>query len=148
MLRGTFLSLLVVIMGSCLIPVQADSGSQAAAFRLLEKIKKSDSVSFYFLSRTGDYSLNAEKFKDSASTKIHRKCAANCPQFMKAVVDHLKQAKSSNCVTGQQDLLVEVGGMASIFYSHSGRMIEFEGRCYFSQRGIGGLVKNSDFIFN
>lgn len=111
-------------------------------------LTKVDSVSLYFASRTGDYSLRGQRFKDESSIHIYRKCGANCRLYMKDVVDHLQAATAAKCVAGQQNVLIEMGNLHSISYSHSGRMIEIEGNCYFNPTSINRVIRRESFIFD
>jgi hypothetical protein len=127
--------------------VPADNSGRSAAIELSSTLDKVDRVSFYFLSRTGEYSFRGQRFKDESAVRIHRSCGANCRMFMKAVTEHLQAATASNCAHGQQNVLVEAGGLTSITYSHSGRMIEVDGKCYFSPKSINDIIRSESFIF-
>lgn len=143
-----FTSAILAMAGCAASSAIADTGSQTASAHLSEKLRGVSSVSFYFVSRTGDYSLDRNKIKSDASIKIYRKCGGNCAGFMKAVINHLKQSTSSKCLSGQQNALIEIGKETYILYGHSGRTIEFEDKCYYNDAGVDSIVKNSDFLFN
>ena len=147
MLKG-LISALCFLFAGCAPLAQADTGAQVAAGRLANTLEKVNSVSFYFVSRTGNYSLREDKLKTESSIKIYRNCGNNCRRFMDEIISHLGRATLANCSTGQENILIDLGNSESIIYSHSGRMIEFEGKCYFNEKGIDSTIKSSKFLFN
>ena len=143
--RMTFI--FCVACAGCVLPAHGDTRAQVTAGRLTTVLEKADYVSFYFLSRTGTYSLSESRFKKEAGIKIYRKCGSNCRSYMSDVIEHFENSVSAKCLPGQQDVLVELGGIETILYSHSGRMIEFDGKCFFNEKGIGHVIKRSNFLF-
>jgi hypothetical protein len=131
---------------ACMPIAFAQNGGQAATDHLSVLLGKANSVSFYFLSRTEDYSLRGDQFKAASTTRIYRACGNNCRSYMDDVLSHLRKAVPAECQRGQQNALIEVG-TATVTYSYSGRMIEFEGKCYFNKTSIDNTIKNSDFLF-
>lgn len=144
MLKQAFCSLSLFLVA---LSAQASDATDAAS-RLAAALQQVHSVSFYFVSRTGNYSLPAERLKASATVKVHRDCGNNCRKFMDAVISHLGQATLAKCLPGQQNALIEMEGEGAILYSYSGRMIEFEEKCYFNSRSINGTVKSTKFLFD
>ena len=147
MLKELIFALSFLFVG-CAPLAQADTGAQAAASHLAATLEKVDSISFYFVSRTENYSFRGEKFKAESSIKIYRNCGNNCRRFMDEIVSHLKHSISANCSSGQQNIMIDLGRSGSIIYSYSGRMIEFDGRCYFNEKGIDSTIKSAKFLFN
>ena len=145
-IRSCPTALLLLVL--CVTAARADGGQNGAASSLAEKLGKVSSVSFYFLSRTGEYDLKTDQFKAQSTIKIYRKCGNNCRQFMNDVVAHLRQARLTKCTSGQQNILIEAGKSAILLYSYSGRTIEFEGKCYFNRNGIDSTIKRTEFLFN
>ena len=131
------------ISASCL---GGDSGT--AADRLATAIGKAHSVDFYFVSRTEEYVLRGQGFKAASSIRIHRECGANCKHFMDRVIVHLRQSAPTRCQPGQEDVLIEPDHGPSLLYSYSGRVIEFEGKCYLNRKGIQAVIQNADFLFD
>ena len=130
---------LVCVAGSAIAaPSDADAIEHA--------LRASSSVSFYFVSRTENYNYDAKTLQSEASIVVRRSCGANCHSFMGPVLANLRASKSSNCVTGQQDLLVTFGE-TQLVYSHSGRQVMYQGRCYFNAHGILSLLENNGFFF-
>jgi hypothetical protein len=128
--------------------VPADNSGKVRAIELSSTLDKVDRVSFYFLSRTGEYSFRGQRFKDRIRRSHPSQAAERTARmFMKAVTEHLQAATASNCAHGQQNVLVEAGGLTSITYSHSGRMIEVDGKCYFSPKSINDIIEASLSIF-
>ncbi|WP_282295026.1 hypothetical protein [Stenotrophomonas sp. PS02289] len=121
--------------------------STEAAAALSTALKRADRLDIYFVSLTGEYSLQGQKLKDSSSIRIVRPCGANCEHLMRDVIAHLKAATPTPCAKGQENVLIEIGNEASILYSHGGRNISFEGSCYFNPTGVGTIIRRSDFIF-
>lgn len=124
-----------------------DGGDQAAA-GLTAELKGVTYVSIYMLSRTEQYDYSPDMLKKQASLAIIRRCGGNCDRLFLPVINHLRGATRSNCQKGQQDILIEVGAATRVFYSHSGRSIEFAGRCYFTRRSVAKVIKDIDFIFD
>lgn len=128
---------------------KADTSAQVAGARLGDALEQVNFVKFYFVSRSGEYSFDKARVKSESTIRIYRSCGANCKNFMREVTAHLSTAREGKCLHGQQNLLIEVGSIETILYSYSGRMILFQGKCYFNnQRGIQKVIKNSDFLFN
>lgn len=125
-------------------PARTGAGAAASLSAALDHV---DRVAIHFVTRTGNYTLRGQAFKDAASLSITRRCGANCNQLMHEVVVHIQTATATTCTPGQENVLVEIGKETSLLYSHSGRNIEFEGKCYFNPTGIGTIVRQSDFIF-
>lgn len=136
------------ILVGCAMPAHGGRGAQVSATQLAKILESVDHVSFYFLSRTERYSISESQLKDEASLKIYRRCGGNCANYMDAIVEHLSQSAPVKCIDGQQDVLIEIGDEATIMYSHSGRMAEFEGECYFNESGIRNTIKRQEFLFN
>jgi len=122
------------------------TGAEAAA-SLSAALDRADRVAIHFVTRTGSYTLRGQAFKDAASLSITRRCGANCNQLMHEVVTHIQTATPMTCTSGQENVLIEIDKETSLLYSHAGRNIEFEGKCYFNPTGIGTIVRRSDFIF-
>lgn len=126
----------------------AVTGGHAAAVRLQGMLDTIDAVSFYFLTRTGEYSFDRKRFKKESTIRVYRSCGNNCRRFMREVITHLSGAAEAECLPGQQNVLIEVGDIEAILYSYSGRMIEFQGKCYFSEEGIDTTVRRTEFLFD
>ena len=135
------------LLAGCTPAVQAGKDAQAAADHLAQALENTNSVSFYFVSRTGDYSLRGDEFKAESAIEVHRRCGADCKEFMRRVIRHLESGTLATCMPGQQNVLIEVGGAASLLYSYSGRMIEYSGKCYFNEKSIDSTIRSSSFIF-
>lgn len=128
----------------------AESGqsAQAMADRVANALRKTNSVSFYFVSRTGNYVLRTEQIKDEAALSITRLCGSNCHNLMDSVVSHIANSTPVKCSHGQENILISIGNELRIVYSNSGRVIRVEDFCYISNIGVDKIIKNSDFMFN
>lgn len=147
MLEKIAITLCLSIVG-CMPVDQANASGKAAADHLASLLEDASTVSFYFVSRTGNYSLHGDQFKDESTTRIYRNCGNNCRSFMREIISHLEQATLAECSPGQQNVLIEVGREGSLLYSYSGRMIEVDGKCYFNDQGIGDTIKSPEFLFD
>lgn len=125
----------------------AGNKKERPANRLTQSLRSTDTVSFYFLNRTGDYNYSASEFIEHASIQIKRRCGNNCAHFMRDVIRHLDAAKQTKCLSGQQNVIIDAGNKALIIYSHSGRHISAFGSCFFNPQPINEIVQRSDFIF-
>jgi hypothetical protein len=114
----------------------ADALAQRAAVQFSSELDAVNSVSVYFLSRTEDYDLGKDDFKDKSAIRIFRKCGSNCSNFMKLFVDHLRDSMSVKCKSGQQDILLEFGKDGTAYYSYSGRIVEFHDECYMNANSL------------
>jgi hypothetical protein len=139
--------LLVAIAGAgllLLVGCAAHAGSAADAIE--QQLRSSSSVSFYFVSRTEDYDYDARKIQSEASVQVRRSCGANCHHFMEPVLASLRASKASNCLPGQQDLLIKFG-KSQLIYSYSGRQVMYEEQCYFNPASVHHLLKSDGFFF-
>ncbi|MBS0211589.1 MAG: hypothetical protein JSR26_00225 [Proteobacteria bacterium] len=126
---------------------QAQSDGRAAADHLAAALQKVSYINFYFVSVTEDYALRGAQFKAASTTRIYRACGSNCSSYMAEVIAHLKQAVPAKCLPGQENVLIEIGNKMAVLYSYSGRMIQFEGRCYMNKAGINEVIEKPRFIF-
>lgn len=126
----------------------ADAFAQRATVQFSSDLGAVNSVVVYFLSRTENYDLGKKEFKEKSTIRIFRKCGSNCSQFMKLFVDHLKDSKHVRCRSGQQNILLEFGKDGSVYYSYSGRVIEFRGECYVNARSLNESVRKAGFPFD
>lgn len=120
-------------------PVVADS--------IVDELDSTDQVDFFFLRRTGTYDYSVPLFIRSSTIQISRRCGANCANFMRDVVDHVRRAERAECVSGQQNVVIQAGKGLTLVYSHSGRQIAFKGQCYMSSQSINEVIQDSSFIF-
>ena len=141
--------LFLFLLCACALIASAQAGSDvsAAANRLSSALDNAHAVNFYFVSQTEDHELRGEGFKTASSMKIYRACGGNCKRFMDRVIAHLKQALPVACRPGQEDVLIEPDSGRPLLYSYSGRVIEFEGKCYISKKSINSVIRNADFLF-
>ncbi len=107
-----------------------------------------ESVSIFFVNRTENYVYSANRVEQESTIRIYRDCGLNCANVFKKVLLHMKQAKSANCLPGQQNVLIKIGNVSNILYSYSGRMILFNGKCYFNNQSINDVIEEKEFIFN
>lgn len=128
-------------------PVVYASPSIKAAQKLAAELDRVHSIHFYFISRTGKYSIKGDRFKAKSSLRIYRECGNNCRQFMEGVIKHLRDALPTNCPQGQQNVLVQIGGIDHVMYSYSGRTIKFNNRCYFNKSSVNEIIQREKFIF-
>lgn len=143
MLTATSLSaLLLAIAGA----QQGGDAGRAASAQLSKELGESSSVSIYYVSRTGEYSYTREKIKEQSTLLIRRQCGGNCARLMEPVVLHLRGAVPSNCPIGQQTILIEIGDSSSVVYSHGGRSIRYQGKCYFSRTNIRQVIRKTEVI--
>ena len=120
----------------------------ASAARLLTKdLSSASEVQFYFLTRTGDYSLNPSDFKKVSTIRIYRACGGNCARFMEPVIEHLKNSVRHKCQDGQEDALVEFAQNEMIVYSYSGRIARYRGNCFLNKESIHEILRSSPFYF-
>ena len=120
---------------------------RSAAHAIDHALRDTSSVSFYFVSRTEDYDFNEEQVKAEASIYVTRKCGGNCAYFMRPVLAHLRASKPVKCMDGQQDVLITFGA-ERITYSYSGRMVRYQGQCYYNQVSIGEVLEHDAFFFH
>lgn len=125
---------------------EARNPAYEAAAQLSHELQRSSSVSIYYVSRTGEYSYSPQQIRDKSSLLIKRQCGSDCSRLMNPIVQHLQEAILSNCQTGQQSVLVEVDGQPSLVYSHSGRSVQYKGKCYFNKNNVRNSIKESDII--
>jgi len=146
MLRKTLkISFIAAILYSNAL--HADTLAQRAAVRFSSELGSADSVSVYFLSRTENYDFGKEDFKEESTVRIFRKCGSNCSSFMKLFVDHLRGSRSVKCGSGQQNILLGFGKGGAVYYSYSGRVIEFHGECYVNSRSLNDSLRKAGFPF-
>lgn len=136
---------ILLFLGTSISSASANSGAQSAAEQLAKRLRNEESVSFYFVSKTGTYKLRGDRFKNEASIKIFRRCGSNCHNFMSDVIAHLKSAIPTACSEGQENLAIETSGGAEIVYSHSGRSIELNNQCFFTKKSTIVSLKTQDF---
>ena len=125
----------------------ASDNSTSAADRLADVTRNGEFIKFYLISKTENYSFDSERIRQEATMAIERRCGANCHNFMRDIISHLRDSSEKTCLKGQEVLLVEIDGGHEITYSHSGREINFEGRCYINQDSIFKIVKDTGFLF-
>lgn len=126
---------------------RGDKDAAAATDRLRGALAHVSSVSFYFYSSTGKYSLSAEKLRSGSSVFVRRGCGGNCENFMREVLEHLEAARGTDCPQGQENILIDVGPL-SVVYSNSGRTIKFDGRCFFNSENVAEILKADGFFFH
>lgn len=143
-----------ILIGCCLVLVfgsptaAAKVGAKEAAIHLEKALESADHVKLYFVAVTERYSLGVDEIKSKSSVRIYRACGANCALVLRPIVYHLKNSTPAVCRSGQQNLLVGIGGIDRVIYSYSGRMIYFDGRCFFNRNSINNLIELNSFIFN
>lgn len=142
MLTADMAFLIILASGGA---VQGGDAAQAAA-QLSRELSQSTSVSIYYVHRTGEYSYTPEQIKDGSSVSIMRRCGGNCSRVMDPIVQHLREAISSDCQTGQQTVLVELNRHSSIVYSQSGRSIRYKGKCYFNKTNVEQKIRESEIL--
>jgi hypothetical protein len=118
----------------------------APADALSSAIGRASSVSIYMISRTEQYDYDVGRLRSEASVVMVRRCGGDCAHLFAPIVKHLRDAVEVRCSKGQQDVLIEAG-MVQLIYSHSGRSIEFSGRCYFNGRSVKDVIKSIDLIY-
>jgi hypothetical protein len=128
--------------------VEIGASSLQASEHLAASLEKTHSVMIYFMSRTEEYSARTDQLKTNSTTRIYRNCGADCRMFMASLVRHLSQATPSNCLAGQESVLIEMGAEPPILYSHSGKLIEYEGACYVSKENVNRILKSPEFLFH
>jgi hypothetical protein len=138
-----------LIFAALLVTSQSSVKTGAEVVPLLQsKLRASDSISLYIVSRTGKYVYSNDQLKSKAGITIHRKCAAACVSRMKAVLEHLSVAKRAACQEGQEDTLIESGDRPLMIYSYSGRFIKVGQVCYFNSTSVRGLIQTKEFLFD
>lgn len=125
---------------------QGDDVARVAASRLSKELGGSNSISIYYVSRTGEYAYSPEQIKSKSSVLIKRQCGGNCSRLMSPIVQHLQEATLSDCRTGQETVLVEVDGRSLVIYSNGGRAISYQGKCYYNKTNIKQRIKESEII--
>ena len=139
--------LIVAIFGAGLLLIAAWSAHAGSAADAIEQqLRSSSSVSFYFVSRTENYDYDARKLQSEASVRVRRSCGANCHNFMEPVLASLRASKTSDCLPGQQDLLITFG-KSQLIYSYSGRHVMYEEQCYFNPASVHQFLKSDGFFF-
>lgn len=141
MRRHYLLALLVAfsctVLGCDGADPRLDLSSPSTAPKKLLKIEleRSEGMEFYTLTRAEDYDYGPAEFRKEATFRIYAYCGKGCAGYLNSFIDHLNAAHLSNCMKGQQNLLVELSG-SEVFYSYSGRQILYKGRCYWNDAGI------------
>lgn len=129
-------------------PAFARTDAKAAADKLAHMLGEAHEVSFYILSRTGQYSFRPDEFREQASIRIVRECGNDCKEFMMNIIRHVDKSVSTKCLPGQQNILIDVGTDYSILFSYSGRMVKIDGSCYFNKESANRIIESSKFLFN
>jgi hypothetical protein len=138
-------TIFVLLLATSSIQEAANPAHEAAA-QLSNELRKSNSVSIYYVSRTGEYSYSPQQIRGKSSLLIKRQCGSDCSHLMNPIVQHLQEAVPSNCQKGQQSVLVEVDGQPSLVYSHGGRSVQYKGKCYFNKNNVRNSIKTSEII--
>lgn len=120
---------------------------EADVDKIERELRETESISFYFVSRTEEYNYDNDRMKSEATVVIRRSCGANCHNFMKPVLARLRNSIRAECVSGQQDLLIEFAG-GNLVYSYSGRQVKYGKRCFFSEEGVHDLFRENNFFFH
>jgi len=123
-----------------------DHTPYAAAADLTRELSQSDTVSIYYISRTGEYSYTPTEIKKDSSALIKRKCGGNCSRLMIPIVQHLRESAPVDCQTGYQTILIELDARLSVVYSRDGRAIEYKGKCYFNRDSVRRKIKEAQII--
>lgn len=110
--------------------------------------RRSTSMSFYFVSRTGTYRLTEKDLMKEATLRITRECANNCAGFMNPLILHLRKGRNADCQLGQESLLIVPSNGPSLLFSRSGRLLRYGSRCYFTETGVNAIIKSNNFLFN
>lgn len=147
MLRLIVSLISILLITTCSTKVShAQEESEIAAGHLTELLSNASNVSLFFVSRTGSYDFSTEDIKKHSSVTNHRKCEESCSDVLSSVVIHLRDAKPAECVPGQQNILLKIDNDAQITYSYSGRMIEFNGRCFYNEIKLRDLLRSDNLI--
>lgn len=125
---------------------EGDAASHRAAAAFASDLRRSSSVSIYFVARTEEYSYSPEVMKSESSFSLNRKCGGNCLNAMGPVVEHLRDSISAKCEGQRQDVLIELDGKPIVIYAQGGRAIQYRGKCYFNPAGIGRKIKEAGII--
>ena len=125
----------------------SDETSVASASELTDDLKAVRSVSVYLLSRTEKWSYGREELISNAQVIVTRKCGFNCAIALGGVLDHMKQSVRADCISGQEDVLIDIGSAGYIIYGYSDRAINYNGSCFFSGTGINEILKTAEFVF-
>lgn len=148
MLKSVFSLFFVAVLSACTGPnAVADDASSVAADRLEQRLNEVTEVSFFFVSRTGNYDFSDSEIREYSSITLLRKCGGGCSDIMKPIIDHLRSATLAECISGEQTTLLLLGDNIPIRYSFSSRMIEFEDKCYFSETGLRKVLREDHLIF-
>lgn len=99
-------------------------------------LQNSKYVEFYVLNRTGDYDYSPEQFQQRATTRIREYCGVGCAIYLARFVSHLSNASKQECISGQQNLMIDLNGKEKIIYSYSGRQVSFNGECFWNDTGV------------
>jgi hypothetical protein len=111
-------------------------------------LSQAKEVSIFVLSLSGKYDYDSAKIKENSDIFIRRRCGANCAYTFRPIIEHLAKSKPSNCLSGQQNLLIQIGDGEEIIYSQSGRMIMLGKKCYYNKNSINGLIRQPSLIFD
>jgi len=149
MLPNFLKMLFLVLLAAFPLSALAQSLSPDEAARLFgQSLRKASAVEFFFLARTEEWNYSPSEVVSNSSIRIHRGCGRNCENFMEPVVSHLRQAKSTSCVSGQQNGVIFGRGAWALLYSHGGRHIQIGSHCYWNPIGIRELVAGDSMIFD
>lgn len=148
MLKNVIIILSVFLLWCVTCVALADKGSADTINKLTLAISQARSVSFYYVNRTGNYDYSEKELMAQSTLRVFRDCGGNCKNFMSKVINHFKDSKKTTCLDGQQNLLIQLNGTEPIIYSYTGRMIKFNGKCYFNKTSVETITTESDFIFN
>lgn len=142
------MKLRIAIVALLMTPAVTGMSATSAPVQNIEHVlRRTSSVSFYFVYRTEDYDYDAKQIKADASIFVTRLCGGNCAYFMRPVLAYLRASKPTKCMPGQQNVLITFG-TEHIIYSYSGRLANYRGQCYYSDKSIGEVLEHDAFFFN
>ena len=126
----------------------APASPDQVAASVESQLRSVSAVEFYFLSRTDEWRYTPDEVAAKSSIRVYRACGANCHNFMRPVLDHLRAARPIECMPGQEDGLIRAQPGVDIVYSLSGRQIRVADSCYFNDIGIRNIVSGNSMLFS
>ena len=125
-------------------PLSADQ----IATSVENQLRSVKSVEFYFISRTEDWNYTPDELAAKSTIRAYRACGANCHNFMRPVLNHLRAAQPVNCLSGQENALIRAQPGVELVYSHGGRHIRVAGNCYLSDHSIRKIISGDSMLFS
>ncbi len=146
------LSAVLLVSVAAVTPIAGCSAAPAPADQIAisveTKLRSVKAVEFYFLSRTENWNFTPDEVAAQSTIRVYRACGANCHNFMRPVLDHLRAARPIKCLSGQEDCLIRAQPGVELVYSYGGRQIRVSDNCYLSDNSIRKVISGDSMLFS